>query len=113
MLILSQQALVLCDHKIGRVTLTASQQFVRVAGVPLLVENDPEGCSIVGCPNTAPGVVPCLHTLPVKEGYSEFVRVGGRAVCLDTVTGLTDGVPPGTFRYSVKNPGQHFVRSTE
>jgi len=111
MLILTQQALVLCDHKLGQVILPASQTFVRAAGVPLLVRNDPEGRAIVGCPNAAPGVVPCLHTLPVKEGYSDFVRIGGRAVCLDTVTGLTDGVPPGTFRYSVKNAGQRFVRS--
>jgi hypothetical protein len=110
--ILSQEALILCAHKLGRVSLDASQTFVRVIGVPLLVENDPEARSIVGCPNVAPGVVPCLHTLPVKKGYSEFVRIAGRALCLQTVSGLTDGVPPGTFSYTVKNPGQTLLRSS-
>ena len=48
-------------------------------------------------------------TLQVTEGYSDFIHIEGRAVCLDTVTGLTDGTPPGTVRYVVQHPGQTFV----
>jgi hypothetical protein len=43
------------------------------------------------------------------EGYSSFVRINGRAVCLDTVTGFTDGTPPGVVKYIVRHPGQKFV----
>jgi hypothetical protein len=37
------------------------------------------------------------------------VRIDGRRVCLDTVTGLTDGTPPGTIKYEVRSPGQDLV----
>jgi hypothetical protein len=37
------------------------------------------------------------------------VRIDGCAVCLDTVTGLTDGTPPGIVTYKVRSPGQTLV----
>ena len=43
----------------------------------------------------------------VAVGYSEFVRIGGARVCLDSVEGFTDGVPPS--HYTVRDPGQQFV----
>jgi hypothetical protein len=52
---------------------------------------------------------PCLTTLKVQQGYSGLIDIQGRRVCLDTVTGLTDGTPPGTFKYSVRRPGQDLV----
>jgi hypothetical protein len=30
-------------------------------------------------------------------------------VCLDAVTGLTDGTPPGIVKYKVRNAGQRLV----
>jgi hypothetical protein len=50
-----------------------------------------------------------VTTLPVKSGYSDFVRIDGKRICLDTVTGLTDGTPPGTVEYKVRSAGQDFV----
>jgi hypothetical protein len=38
------------------------------------------------------------------------LRIAGRRVCLETVTGLTDGTPPGTVKYLVRDPGQGFVQ---
>jgi hypothetical protein len=110
MLLLNENALLLCQHVVGRVQIAASQSLVRAAGGRVLVRPDPQGRAIAGCPNAAPGQKACLNTLPVLEGYSTFVRIEGRAVCLDSVTGLTDGVPPGLFRYQVKNAGQRLVR---
>jgi hypothetical protein len=52
---------------------------------------------------------PCLTTLAVNKGYSDLLRIDGRAVCLDTVTGRTDGTPPGVVDYVVATPGQPFV----
>jgi hypothetical protein len=57
-----------------------------------------------------PAIKPCTTTLPVRVGYSDLLRIEGRRVCLDTVTGLTDGSPPGTVNYSVRAAGQALVR---
>lgn len=112
MRVLTVDALLLCDHG-GKVSIGARQSWVTIAGRPVLVATDPEGCSISGCPNTNPllGLKLCTRTLPVTGGYSSFVRIDGRAVCLDTVTGLTDGTPPGVVTYTVKHPGQALARS--
>jgi hypothetical protein len=45
----------------------------------------------------------------VKEGYSAFVTIDGKPVCLDSLQGLTDGTPPGTVKYKVNAPGQTLV----
>jgi hypothetical protein len=75
----------------------------------MLVATDPQGRPIVGCPMAGPGIKPCTNTLVVKKGYSTFVRIAKRALCLDTVEGFTDGSPPGTVEYRVRSPGQTLV----
>jgi len=47
--------------------------------------------------------------LKVQAGYSDWIRVDGKRICLDTITGLTDGTPPGTVKYKVNEPGQPFI----
>jgi hypothetical protein len=110
---LTQDALLLCDHG-GQVKIAARQSWVRIDDRRVLVATDPEGCTIAGCPNTNPflGLKPCTGTLRVTHGYSTFIRIDGHAVCLDAVTGLTDGTPPGTVKYTVKNPGQTLVEGS-
>lgn len=107
---LTEDALLLCDHG-GQVHLAMRQAWVTIHGRRVLVEDDPEGRSISGCPNhnVFLALVPCTTTRKVKQGYSAFVRIDGRPVCLDTVTGLTNGTPPGTVTYTVKHPGQDLV----
>jgi hypothetical protein len=112
MRLLTLTGIVHCDHQTGLVALKARQGFVRIDGVPVLVEDDPVNCPIAGCPNVGPAIKPCTTTLPVQQGYSSLLRIGGHRVCLDSVTGLTDGTPPGMVEYSVRSPGQHFVGST-
>lgn len=108
MLLLTQDAVLKCAHA-GVVNNTTSQPFVTVGGRLVLVEPDPQSRSIGGCPNMGPTIKPCTNTLPVRGGYSTFVKVSGHAVCLDTVWGLTDGTPPGAVEYTVASPGQSFV----
>jgi hypothetical protein len=48
--------------------------------------------------------------LRVEAGYSDFLRIDGHRVCLDPVTGRTNGVPP-IFHYLVRDPGQRLVGS--
>lgn len=111
MYLLNEKAILVCAHETGLVGIAASQGFVTISGRRVLVKADPVGKPIVGCINANPpaGIKPCTSTLPVQKGYSEFVRIDGRAVCLDTVTGLTDGTPPGSHKYKVRDPGQGFV----
>lgn len=110
----TEDAVLTCNHFTGRVSNRPGQSWVRVEGRRVLVKDDPESRSISGCSNTnvVAGMVPCTSTLRVQAGYSSFVRVGGHAVCLETVTGLTNGTPPGTVNYAVRSPGQSLVRST-
>lgn len=109
MKILTQNALIVCDHVVGAVAIIATQYLVRIEGRQILVEKDPEGRPILGCPNIGATIKPCTTTLPVREGYSDFVSIEGRRVCLDTVTGLTDGTPPASVNYTVRIPGQNLV----
>lgn len=106
---LTEDALLVCDHELGHVTNQPSQGIVTINGRRVLVETDPEGRSIGGCPNISFVMKPCTTTLKVQAGYSEFMRVDGKRVCLDTVTGMTDGSPPGAVKYKVRSPGQNLV----
>ena len=109
MLFITEDAVVVCQHELGHVQNVPSQNWVTVAKRRVLVEIDPEGRTIKGCPNMGVGIRPCLTTLKVTSGYSNLIRIGGKRLCLDTVTGLTDGTPPGLVKYKVNNAGQPFV----
>lgn len=109
MKLLTEDAVLVCDHENGKVAIAATQDWVTIDGRAVLVDNDPEGRPISGCPNTGAMIKPCTSTLKVKKGYSDFVQIDGKAVCLDTVTGLTDGTPPGIVDYKVRRPGQDWV----
>jgi len=109
MFVLTEDAVLLCDHKLGVVQIVRSQDWLTIEGRAVLVANDPEGKPIKGCPNTGIGIVPCSATLKVQKGYSSLVRAGGHRLCLDPVTGLTIGHPPGTVHYTVASPGQDLV----
>ena len=109
MKILTEDAILICAHVLGRVGIVATQGLVTVAGRKVLVETDPERRPIRRCPNVGATIKPCQRTLPVRAGYSTFVRIDGKRVCLDTVVGLTDGTPPGVVEYKVQRPGQELV----
>src|SRR5918912_1883561 len=106
MKLLTEDAVLVCAHELGKVGISASRSLLTVNGRKVLVETDPEGKSITGCPNVSLTIKPCLHTLKVDAGYSALMRVNGRRICLDTVTGYTDGTPPGAVKYHVVRPGQ-------
>lgn len=113
--ILTDQARLVCQHKTGVVLILATQRLVRINGRAVLVgglpKGDPEFQPILGCPNFGMTVKPCTLSLKVKAGYSTFIFINGRPVCLDTISGLTDGTPPGVVNYQVVQPGQFFVEA--
>jgi hypothetical protein len=108
---LTEDAVLVCLHELGRVTNIPTQMLVRIDGRLVLVEKDPEMKSIGGCPNIGMTIKPCQLTLPVQIGYSALVKIDGRRVCLSSVRGLTDGTPPGTVEYKVRLSGQKLVDS--
>ncbi len=109
MKLLTEDAQLICAHTLGKIAMSSSQDLVTIKHRKVLVEPDPVGKPIAGCPNIGVGIKPCTSTLAVKKGYSNLLKIGGRRICLDTINGLTDGTPPGTVNYSVSQPGQEFV----
>lgn len=107
-MLLRDDALVACTHELGKVSLQASQTWVRAGGRPLLVARDPERRSIAGCPNLTVVTKPCTTTLAVTVGYSDLLAIDGHAVCLDNLSGMTDG-QGGVYRYEVNHPGQQLL----
>jgi hypothetical protein len=110
---LTEDAVVVCTHELGHVQNVPSQSWVTAEKRRVLVANDPEGRSIKGCPNIGPAMRPCLNTLAVQKGYSALLKVEGHPVCLDLLSGLTDGTPPGGVKYKVRSAGQNFVGEME
>lgn len=110
---LTEDAVLKCDHG-GRLQIAPTQTLVRIAGRRPLVDDNPEQRGISHCPNNNPliGLLPCVRSLTVKEGYSTLLRIEGRAVCLDSVRGLAHGSPPGVVNYTVKQAGQAWVEAT-
>jgi hypothetical protein len=111
-LVLTKDAYFLCDHD-GRAEPAARQSYVLINATPVLVHGDPVGRTIHGCTNFNPplGLKPCGTTLKVLNGYSTFIRISGRPICLSTVEGMTDGTPPGAVRYSVHRSGQDWIQA--
>lgn len=107
---LTEDAVLVCSHETGVVTNATTQNFVKIKHKRVLIENNPENRTIVGCPNIGIGIKPCTTTLKVNQGYSNFVRINGYRICLSTVMGLTDGTPPGIVTYKVRSAGQDIVR---
>ncbi len=109
--LLTEDALLLCKHVIGRVELKHAQSWVTIQQRAVLVHSDPVGRSIKGCPWTGVGVKKCEQTLQVVKGYSTLITIDGAPVCLDTFEGFTESLPPVT--YDVKHPGQQWVGEQE
>ncbi|MDB5343441.1 MAG: hypothetical protein JWP89_1818 [Schlesneria sp.] len=113
MRLLTEEAKLVCDHRLGNVKNEMTQDWVTIDGRIVMIEDDPVGEKISGCPNINLGIKPCQLTLTVKEGYSDLLRIDGNRVCLDTLQGLTDGTPPGIVVYRVIEAGQDFVGEME
>jgi hypothetical protein len=108
---LTEDAVIICQHRNGKVQIEPTQHLVTINGRRILVEDNPENRPIKGCPNYGVTIKPCTSTLKVREGYSRFLRIEQHAVCLSSVVGLTDGTPPGGVEYQVRDPGQKLVAS--
>ena len=102
---------IICIHG-GTVILTPKQAVVTASGGAVLRETDLIGAPIVGCAQP-PSISskPCttvVSTLP--GGSAPTILVGGLPAHVSTLSGITDGVPPGTI--SVVAPGAPTVQAS-
>jgi hypothetical protein len=106
--ILTSNAVITCIHG-GQVTLIPKQSQVVIQGGAVLCEPDLTGALIVGCAQPAsPGSKPCTTVITTLPGSTSLkVLVGGRPAYIATLSGVTDGVPPGAL--IVTSPGQTVV----
>jgi hypothetical protein len=104
------RATIECLHN-GLATNPPAQAWVTIAGAPVLAEPDPQLWPTT-CANAGTNIVRCALIQSVDTGYSDWLRIDGRRVALSTVAGFTTGTVAGTpQRYSVRDPGQRFVRA--
>jgi hypothetical protein len=107
--IVTAAATITCVHG-GQVTLIPKQTQVLIGGSPVLCEGDLMGSPIVGCAQPpSPATKPCTTVVSTLPGGSSLkVMVGGKPAHIATLSGMTDGVPPGAIM--VVNPGQVTVQ---
>jgi hypothetical protein len=91
--VLTSGSQVVCGHG-GSIKLVTSSKL-KISGNPVVTLVGPavSGC---GTPVTAAGNKPCATASPVG-GQAVKLKAGGSPVMLDTVSGVTDGVPPGAI----------------
>ncbi len=98
----------MCAHG-GQVTVIPKQAQVLAGGMPVLRAGDLEGSPILGCAQPpTPATVPCTvvaSVFPIPgASTSLFAKALGMPLLLQTLTGLTNGVPPSPL--VVVSPGQ-------
>jgi hypothetical protein len=106
--IITSSAIITCVHG-GQVVLVPNQMQVTIQGGPVMCEGDLIGSPIVGCAQPpTPTTKPCTTVVSTLPGSSNpLITVGGRPVHIATLSGVTDGVPPGAI--VVVDPGQTLV----
>lgn len=92
---LSHAARLQCAHGGTVRPKPAVGRSLRINGQPILTVGDLEGATITGCPQSGPGIKPCLTVQKVMAGMGRGVTADGQMPLLQSVQALTDGVPPG------------------
>jgi len=117
-LVLTEKSSLVCANQ-GAVQLTATQSKLTVAGAKVLVTGDLANAPISRCTtvtNTITGAKQCMMIVSAQGGVSTKLKVAGKGVLLDTISGTTDGVvvpppPPGIQTWSVQSAGQSKLKA--
>ncbi len=115
-LVLTEKSSIVCANQ-GAVQLTATQSKLSVAGAKVLVTGDLASAPISHCTtvtNTMTGTKQCMMIVSAVGGVSAKLKVAGKGVLLDTLSGTTDGlVPPlpGIQTWSVQSAGQSKLKA--
>src|SRR3954453_3530532 len=107
--VVTSNATIMCVHG-GQVTLIPKQTQVMIQGGAVLCEGDLVGAPIVGCAQPpSPGTKPCTLVVSTLPGGSSLkAMAAGRPIHVQTLSGITDGVPPAPIL--VTSPGQTTVQ---
>jgi hypothetical protein len=109
--VLTEGSAIKCGHQ-GTVQPAASQQKLKVGGKAVLVLGDLVGSSVSSCstptvvPPPPPPTQPCRKTAAMSSGTSTKLKVDGKAVLLDTASGMTNGLDPGPGTWKVESAAQ-------
>ena len=97
--VLTTASQLICPHS-GTLVLTAARRLLTVDGQPVIVESDLRAATFTpgSCKNVGGNLTPCTNISSVTAGLSSMLSVGGEAVTLDTVQGLTNSTPPAPFQ---------------
>ena len=100
--VITEGSIIVCPHQVP-ITFTASQHSLKTGGNYVLVANDVFTGTLSGvCPNQPtpanPGFKPCTKVTSLIAGAATKFTLGGQPVLLETATGLTDSVPPGSWQ---------------
>jgi hypothetical protein len=93
--VLTTGSTVTCTH--GGKVATGSTAKLKVNGLPVLLaagvsERAVTTCPVVDDPNTS--TTKCRKVATILKAPAAKLKVGGQAVILDTLTGMTNGTPP-------------------
>lgn len=107
--VLNADASIGCGHG-GTVRIAPGRRTFTAGGAPVLTVGDLEGKPISGCTQvTGGGTVQCTAVVSVTGGAATTLTAGGRPALLETVSGVTNGSPPGAL--TVLTPGQTILRA--
>jgi len=115
-LVLTEKSSLVCANQ-GAVQLTATQSKLTVAGTKVLVTGDLASAPISRCltvTNAVTGTKQCMMIVLAQAGVSAKLKVAGKGVLLDTISGTTDGVVPplpGIQTWSVQSAGQSKLKA--
>jgi hypothetical protein len=93
--VLTTDSTIDCGHE-GTVG-TSSAAKLRVDGARVLVETGIAGKTISNCTQTGGPPTPCSAVVAITSGRATKLTAGGQPVMLDTLTGTTNGGPPGAL----------------
>lgn len=107
--IVTSNATIMCAHG-GQVVLIPKQGTVTIQGGAVMCEPDLAGSPIAGCLQVpSPTSKPCTSVVSTLPGSTSLnVTVEGRPAYVASLSGITDGVPPGAIM--VMSPGQMTVQ---
>ena len=114
-LVLTEKSSLACANQ-GTVQLTATQSKLTVAGAKVLVTGDLTSVPISHCTTVTDnsGNKQCMMIVSAVGGVSAKLKVAGKGVLLETITGTTDGTVPsqgGIQKWSVRSAGQSKLKA--
>ena len=106
---ITEHALIVCKHQLGKVQNAPTQDLVTIATRRVLVATDPEAALHLGLPELRPDHQALHDDAQGPARLFDMDPHRRQPLCLDTVTGYTDGTPPGVVEYVVSEAGQAWI----